>query len=398
MKNISYLLLFFITLNTHSQINESWNLNIDSYTHSTTNYSTLNPPIEIAEFSNNDRAILTQNGRFLKINKNGLIEWQKKLATCSRQRIIIDSNDNIILSCENKISCFDSFGVLKWEKDFKSIFNKEYQTIDALVSDSSNTIYLVGHFFHSKQIFQLAINEKGIVLWKNKFNQNVKDKNSFISPKEIILFDDKIYILAFDYSKSNTFIYSSNLNGKKSKEIQISYKIKKIKSDNEYLITIGHFNNLNDKLIYTKFDKELNVITKSEYNLPRNLDYEKSIRTTSSAIPNTKEDFEKDYITSYEINDFIILDSNNLLLVGNSSEEQWITNLNLNSGLTLNWHKNDDRYFNFKNKSSFHNYSIYSIIKNKNNYLISGICTEEDYQESKFIIYINLFTREISID
>jgi len=395
MKKILSILILFLIFGAQGQISESWNLNIDSYTHNSSNYASKNPPIEIAEFSNKDRVILTQKGTLTKLNTKGERIWKKEVLTCARQRIIVDINDNIFLSCGSEITKFDLNGEVVWKKEYSSNFNKKYLTFDALISDKDK-IYLVGHFFHSKYIFQLLITTSGNVLWKTKFKQGVDYDFSFLPPKQIILNDGRIYILAYDYSKSNSFLYLSNLNGKKRKEIQIDYKIKKLKLKKGVLFAIGHLNNLKDKLIFSKLDKELSMLEKSEFELPQNFDYEKAIRGWASSPP-TKEIFEKKYITAYTINDFEFLDNQNILVVGDSYEKPWIAKVDLKKEIVWNWDNEDSRYFNFNNEYFQHYFSLYSINQIENRFIISGICEEEDYKESGFKKYINIFIREMEL-
>lgn len=179
MKKILNILILFLTFGVQGQISESWNLNIDSYTHNSSNYASKNPPIEIAEFSNKDRVILTQKGTLIKLNLQGEKIWQKEVLTCARQRIIVDINDNIFLSCGSEITKFDLNGEVVWKKKYSSSFNKKYLTFDALISDKDK-IYLVGHFFYSKYICELLITTNGNVLWKTKFKQGVDSDFSFL--------------------------------------------------------------------------------------------------------------------------------------------------------------------------------------------------------------------------
>ncbi|TXE14916.1 hypothetical protein ES692_17620 [Psychroserpens burtonensis] len=396
MKNILNILIILLTFSVQGQISESWNLNIDSYTHNSSNYASKFPPIEIAEFSNGDNVVLSQNGTLVKLNANGEIIWRNEIKTCAQQRILIDSNDYIIFSCGTEITKFDSNGEIIWNKDYSNIFSKKYLTFDAITSDNGN-LYVAGHFFHSKHICQLSIDKNGNVLWKTKFKQDVDYEFSFLPPKQIVVFDNTIFILAHHYTKSNSFLYSSNLKGKKRKEKQVDFKIKKIKSFENSLFALGHLNNLKDKLIFGKVDEGLELSNISELKLPRNLEYNEN-STGWATKPPTKEEFEREYITAYNVNDFEFLNTKNLLIVGNSSGKPWILNLNLDNGITWNWDIADDRYFKFDNKYTSHYYVLYSINQVGNKYLISGISEEQDDQENRFVKYVNLFVREIEME
>ena len=396
MRNILNILILLLTFSVQGQILESWNLNIDTYTHNSSNYASKYPPIEIAEFSNSDKIILSQNGALVKLNTNGEIVWRKEIKTCAQQRILIDSNDNIIFSCGSEITKFALNGETIWSKDYSFTFNKKYLTFDAITSDNEK-IYVAGHFFHSKHICQLSIDKNGKVLWKTKFKQNVDYEFSFLPPKQIVIFNDAIFILAHHYSKSNSFLYSSNLKGKKRVEKQVDFKIKKLKSFKNSLFALGQLNNLKDKLIIGKVDNNLELSNISEFGLPRNFDYEKAIRSWATKPP-TKEEFEKEYITAYDVNDFEFLNSRNLLIVGNSYGKPWILKLDLDSGITWNWDISDNRYFKFSNRYTRHYYELYSINKVGNKYLVSGICEEQDDQEEMFVKYVNLFVREIEVE
>lgn len=350
----------------------------------------------MAKFSNGDNVVLSQNGTLAKIKTNGEIVWRKELKTCAQQRILIDSNNNIIFSCGSEITKFNSNGEIIWHKDYSNKFNKKYLTFDAITSDKDN-LYVVGHFFHSKNICQFLIDTNGKVFWKKMFKQEVDYEISFLPPKQIVLFENKLYILAYDNSKSISFLYSSNLNGEKRKYKQLDFIIKKLKSKDNSLFAIGHFNNLSDKLIFGKLDNNLNLIEKSEIELPRNCNYKKAIRSWAT-IPPTKEEFDKKYITSYEVNDFEFENAQNILVVGDSYGKPWITKINLSEKMIWNWDNEDFRYYKFNNEYSQHNLNLFSIAKVENHYLISGICEEEDYKESGFTKHINIFIREIEIE
>lgn len=396
MRNTLIILIFLLTFSAQSQISESWNLNIDTYTHNSSNYSQKFPPIEIAKFSNGDNVVLSQNRTLAKIKTNGEIVWRKELKTCAQQRILIDSNNNIIFSCGSEITKFNSNGEIIWNKDYSNKFNKKYLTFDAITSDKDN-LYVVGHFFHSKNICQLSIDKNGKVLWKKKFKQDVDYEFSFLPPKQIVLFENRLYILAYYNSKSISFLYSSNLNGGKRKFKQLDLIIKKLKSKDNTLFALGHFNNLSDRLIFGKLDNNLNLIEKSEIELPQNYNYKKAIRSWATTPP-TKEEFDKKYITSYEVNDFEFENAQNILVVGDSYGKPWITKINLSKKMVWNWDNEDSRYYKFNNEYSQHNLSLFSIAKAGNHYLISGICEEEDYKESGFTKHINIFIREIEIE
>lgn len=396
MRNSLIILIFLLTFSVQGQISESWNLDINTYTHNSSNYSQKIPPIEMAKFSNGENLVLSQNGTLAKINNNGEVVWRKELKVCAQQRILIDTNNNIIFSCGSEITKFNSNGEIIWNKNYSDIFNKKYLTFDAISSDKDN-LYFVGHFFHSKNICQLSIDTNGKVLWKKKFKQDVDYGFSFLPPKQIVLFENRLYILAYDNSKSISFLYSSDLKGAKRKYKQLDFKIKNLKSKDNTLFVLGHFNNLSDKLIFGKLDNNLNLIEKSEIELPRNYDYKKAMRSWATAPP-TKEEFDKKYKTSYEVNNFEFENTQNILVVGDSYGKPWITKINLSKKMVWNWQNEDSRYYKFNNVYSQHNLSLFSIAKVGNQYLISGICEEEDYKESGFTKHINIFIREIEIE
>jgi hypothetical protein len=396
MRNTLILLIFLLTYNVQSQISESWNLDINTYTHNSSNYSRKYPPIEIAKFSNGENVVLTQHGTLVKIKTHGEIVWRKEIEACAQQSIYIDSNQDIIMSCGSEITKFDSNGAIIWKKDYSDTFHKKNLTIDAITSDNEN-LYVVGHFFYSKYIYQLSIDPNGKVLWKKKFKQDVANEFSFSPPKQIVLFENRLYILAYDEVKSISFLYSSQLNGGKRKSKQIDFIIKKLKSKDNTLYALGHLNNLSDKLIFGKLDNDLNVREKSEIKLPRNFDYKKAIRSWSTPPP-TKEEFDKKYITSYDVNDFEFENAQNLFVVGNSYGKPWITKINLSKGIVWNWDEEDSRYYKFNNAYSQHFFSLYSIAKVGDQYMISGISEEKDNKENLFTIYVNIFIREIAIE
>jgi hypothetical protein len=145
-----------------------------------------------------------------------------------------------------------------------------------------------------------------------------------------------------------------------------------------------------------KLDKNLSLKNKSKFELPRNYEYEKAILSWAS-IPPTKEEFDKKYITSYNVNDFEFLDDKNILVIGSSYGKPWILNWNTETGLNWNWDRKDDRYFKFDNKYSQHNYSLCSINIVGDKFLISGISSEQDDHEKLFLICVNLFVREIKL-
>jgi len=396
MRNTLNIIILLLTFSVQGQISESWNLNIDSYTHNSSNYATKSPPIEIAEFSNSDKIILSQNGTLVKINTIGKIIWRKGIKTCAQQIILIDSNDNIIFSCGSKITKFDSNGEIIWNKDYSDSFNKKYLTFDAITSQSEN-LYVAGHFFHSKHICQLSIDENGNIRWKTKFKQDVDYEFSFLPPKQIVVFDDAIFVLAHHYTKSNSFIYSSNLKGKKRIEKHVHFKIKKIKLFKNSLFALGHLDNLKDKLIFGEINKNLELLNISDFKLPRNIVYKKAIRSWATNPP-TKEEFEKEHITGYDVNDFEFLDARNLLIVGKAYHKPWVLKLNLDEGINWSLDVKDDRYFNFNNEYTQHHYVLHSINKVENKYLVLGISEENDNQEDMFVNYINLFVREIIVE
>ena len=232
-----------LTFSVQGQISESWNLDIDSYTHNSSNYALKFPPIETAEFSNGDLVVLSQTGSLARFKNSGTIIWKKEIETCSQQRVIIDSNDDIIFSCGTEITKFDSNGEIIWNKDYSNTFSKKYLTFDAITS-ANDKLYIAGHFFHSKHLCQLSIDKNGNVLWKTKFKQDVDYEFSFLPPKQIVVSDNTIFVLAYHYTKSNSFLYLSNLKGKKRIEKDINYKIKKIKLFDNSLFAIGHLDNL----------------------------------------------------------------------------------------------------------------------------------------------------------
>ena len=396
MKITLNILLLILTFSVQGQISESWNFDIDSYTHNSSNYASKFPPLETAEFSNGDFVVLSQNGSLARFKNSGTIIWKKEIKTCAQQRVIIDSNNDIILSCGTEITKFDTNGEIIWDKDFSDTFSKKYLTFDAITSDNEN-LYVAGHFFHSKFICQLGIDKNGDVLWKTKFKQKVDYEFSFLPPRQIVVFDEKIYILSHHYTQSNSFIYSSNLYGKKRADSWFHFKIKRLKPFDNSLFALGHLNNLKDKIGFGKIEKNLSLSNISEFELPRNYDYEKAIRYWATTPP-TKEEFDKKYITSYDINDFEFLSADNLLIVGNSYGKPLILNLDLNNGINWSVDNLDDRYFKFNNKYTNHYNVLHSIHNIGNSYLVTGISEEQDDQEDRFVNYINLFVRKIKVE
>ncbi len=396
MRNTLNILILLLTFSVQGQISESWNLDIDTYTHNSSNYASKNPPIEIAQFSNNDKVILSQNGTLVKIDSKGETIWRKEISTCARQRIIVDLKDNIIFSCGSEITKFDLNGKMVWNNDYASSFSKEYMTFDAITFDQDK-IYLAGHFFYSKYICQLAIDNDGTVLWKKSYRQNVNFEFDFLPPKQIIVHNESIYILAHEYySSSKSVLYSSNLNGKKRKKTWINHKLKKLKSNKEFLFAVGQFDNKNEKLIVIKFNNDIEIIDKLEFSLPRKIEHNKSLRGYSSKP--TKKDLEKKYFTTYKVNDFEFLNDKSLLVVGDSSKRPWIAKLDLKKGIIWNYDNNDKRYYKYNNEFTMHSYSLFSVDTVKDKYLISGISQEQDDHEEMFIRYINLFVREIELE
>lgn len=396
MRNTLNILILLLTFNVQGQISESWNLDIDSYTHNSSNYASKFPPIETAEFSNGDFVVLSQNGSLARFKNSGSIIWKKEIKTCPQQRILVDYNDDIIFSCGTEITKFDSYGKIIWNKDYSNTFSKKYLTFDAFTY-ANDKLYIAGHFFHSKHLCQLSIDKNGNVLWKTKFKQDVDYEFSFLPPKQIVVSNNSIFVLAHHYTKSNSFLYSTNLNGKKRIEKEINYKIKKIQLFENSVFTIGHLDNLKDKIIFGKIDENLILSNISEFELPRNLEYNEN-STGWASKPPTKEEFEKEYITAYDINDFVFFGEQNILVIGNSSGKPWILNLDLDNGITWNWDKFDNRYFKFKDKYTSRYNVLHSINKVGNNYLVSGIFEEQNDQEEMFVKYVNLFVREIKVE
>lgn len=239
--------------------------------------------------------------------------------------------------------------------------------------------------------------KNGNVLWKTKFKQDVDFEFSFLPPKQIVVFDDAIFVLAHHYSKSNSFLYTSNLNGKKRIDKEVHFKIKKLKFYKNSLFALDQLDNLKDKMIFGKIDKYLELSNILEFELPRNLEYNENTPGWASKPP-TKEEFEKEYITAYDINDFVFLGEQNILVIGNSSGKPWVLNLDLDKGINWNWDIPDDRYYKFNNEYTRHYYVFNSINKVGNNYLISGISEEHNDQEKTFVTYVNLFVREIKVE
>jgi hypothetical protein len=396
MRKILNILILAMTFCVQGQISESWNLNTDTYNHNSSNYSSKYPPIEIVKLSNDNKVVLSQNGTLIKFNNNGEIIWQKKISNCFRQSLSTDENDNIYLSCNSDITKLDSSGATIWKKDYSSIFTREYVTFDAITTHD-NKIYVAGHFTYSKYICQLAVDNDGTVLWKKSYRQNVNSEFNFLPPKQIIVHNESIYILAHEYySFSKSILYCSDLNGKKRKKTWVNHKLKKLRSYNEFLFAVGQFDNKNEKLILIKLNNDIEIIDKLEFSLPRKIEHNKSLRGYSSKP--TKKELEKKHFTTYKVNDFEFLNDNSLLVVGDSSKRPWIAKLDLKKGIIWNYDNNDKRYYKYNNEFTMHSYSLFSIDKVKDKYLISGISEEQDDHEEMFIRYINLFVREIELE
>ena len=150
-------------------------------------------------------------------------------------------------------------------------------------------------------------------------------------------------------------------------------------------------------MIFGKINEKLDLSNILELKLLRNIDYEKAILNWSRKPP-TKEEFEKEYITVYDINDFEFINSNNIVIVGNSYGKSWYLNWELNKGINWNYEIVDDRYFKFNNKHTQHYYVLNAIKLVNNKFLICGISIENDDIESRFTEYINLFVREIEFE
>lgn len=395
MRKLTTIVFLFFSLLLQGQIEENWNLDIDTYTHNSSNYSSNNPPIEIALLSNAEMIILTQNGTLAKVNSSGKLVWEKPVSKCSEQRIISDNNDHFYVSCENLIKKFDFHGNLIWKRDYSDIFNKDYLAVAALTIHE-DTLFVVGSFYYSRSFFLLSTDLNGKVLWKKKFKQKEKYNFEFIPPQEITIKDGYIYVLANTFAKSESYIYSTKIDGTKLKEKKFYFTIKKLKIHNNLIYVIGHLDNLKDRLIIGEIDAHLNFNKISDFELPRNMIYEKAIRSFSS-IPPPKDEFEKEYITSYEIGDVEFIDENNLLIVGTSYGKPWLINLNTIQGINWNLEITDNRYFQFNNVSTIQYYKLNTIKYINNKFLVTGISEEEDYREAGFLYFINLFLREIKI-
>ena len=390
MTKILSILTLFLALNVQGQVTESWNLDIDQYTHNSSTYVTKHPPIEVALFSNNDMIILFQKGTFTKINSKGAIIWKKEIEACAQQRILIDKNNTITVSCGTTISKYNTDGTIIWEKDYSDRFTEQEITFDAITTYKGN-LYIAGHFIHENVIFQLALDQDGNILWKTSFEQEIADTHSLIPPKEIIIYKDQIITQAEHYSASRSVLYSSDLDGKISVKKPLDYKIKKLKPYNGSLIAVGQSGTFfNDDIIVNTVDINLTLSNFSTYSLPRNA----LISTTSS--PDELKPIQRTR-TNYTVNDFEFLDVNTIIVVGDSNVKPWIINLGINNKIIRNWDPIDTRYIKFNNENTHHSYQFTSIHKIGDKFLVSGIHKEEDDKEDLFTTYPNLFIRALEI-
>ena len=393
-KSLSLFFLLF-TAFLQSQVSESWSIEVDNYSQNSSNYSSQYQPLEIGKFSNGDLVVLTQNNKLIRYNTQREIAWKHELSKCSKQRLIVDDKDKVFMICDDEIYHYDQGGNLIWNLNFKELFKNDFLTFDAITSHEKN-IYLVGHFYHSRTIFQLAITKGGNVLWKRKYQQKVRYDHEILPPKEIYIYKDRIYILAHHHTSKKSFVYSSDLLGRRRKSKKINFKLKKIKVYKDRMYAVGHLDSLKDRLFLGELQEDLGVAQKMEVKLSPNMTYEKAIRWWASTPP-SKEEFEKDFRTSYEVHDFVFLDLENVLVVGTSYENPWLLKANINDGVVWNLDKEDKRYFKFQNVTSYHKTELYSVQLSEKGLLICGLSKEEDFREAMFTVFIHLFLREIEL-
>lgn len=393
---IFYILVLQVVCISNAQVNEIWNFNVETYVHNTSYYSEKNLPIEVIKFNDQSYIVLTQNQRLIKMSLSGNIIWENEIPRCSRQGIIKSDDESIMIICGKQLKKYDSDGDLVWEKNFSEILKDRNTLINDLTIGENGIIYLAGHFWNSSKIFISAIDIDGNILWKETFKQKNLDSYSIIQPKEILINNDNIFILAQDSSMRGSFLYTTNLVGKKRKEVKFGFDITKIKAYDSGLKTIGHTDSLKDHLIITKFDDNLNILKQKEFKLPRNMVYEKAVRFYSFKISEKK--FYKTHETNYTVNDFQYLNEEELIIVGNSFGDPWIVKVNENSGIVWNWTKKDNRYFKFDKQLTEHHYTYSSISKMGNNYILTGITTERDNDDDWINTYINLFFRSIRFE
>ena len=390
MKQFLTILITLVAFNLHGQVTESWNLDIDQYTHNSSTYITKHPPIEFALFSNSDMIILSQKGTFTKINSKGAIIWKKEIEACAQQRILIDENNVIIVSCGTTISKYNTDGTIIWEKDYSDRFTEQEITFDAITTYKGK-IYIAGHFIHENIIFQLALDQDGNILWKTSFKQEIENIHSLIPPKEIIIYKDQIITLAHYYPTSESVLYSSDLNGKINKKRLIGYKIKKLKPYNGSLIAVSQLGTFfNDAITVNTVDTNLTLSNFSTYTLPHNV----LLSTTPS--PNELKSIRRTR-TNYTVSDFEFLDVNTMIVVGNSNRKPWVINLDVHNKILRNWDPIDTRYIKFNNENTRHSYQFTAIHKIGDKFLVSGIHKEEDDKEDLFTTHLNLFIRALEI-
>jgi len=405
-KNLLFLFLTFIAFNSESQVTEDWEIAIDSYKHNSTNYSEDEPPIEFVVLSNSDIVVITQNETLAKLDSLGNLIWKKSFKPTgtlkyryNTQRIEKDNHDNIYIIKDNLLEKYNSDGVSIWQKDFASLLNKKRLKLRAITTDKFNNLYFASDEFYKNKVYVFKINNDGKLQWKRKIKQKIKSwDNGTVPPKEIFCFSDNIYILQHSYDSKNSLINKFNSKGKKREEIIIGYKVANIKSSDSSLFTVGITNLYakNDKIKILELDENLLKLDSIDYKLPRNIFYsKKAIRGSSQYPPPTKEEYEKNNITSYRIEDFVIDSNNNFLIVGASSNKQWLIKLNQNGELLFNWDKENKAYFKYNNFATFHNQELSRIKIHNDKLLITGLIQEEDFGEERFIYNINLFIKQV---
>ncbi|MCC1483340.1 hypothetical protein [Winogradskyella immobilis] len=395
-KYIFYILITKIVFVSNAQVNEVWNFNVETYIHNTSYYHEKNLPIEIIKFNDQTYIILTQDKSLIKMNLSGDIIWKNEISRCATQGIIKSDDESIMIICGKRLKKYNSDGGLVWEKDYTEILKDTHALINDITLGEDGIIYLVGHFWYqSSKIFISAIDIDGNIFWNEIFNQRNIESNSVIKPKEILINNDNIFILAQERAKNGSFLYTTDLFGKNRKEVGFQFEITKIKPYNNGLKTIGNSSGLKDYLIITKFDDSLNILKHKTFKLPRNMVYEKATRFYSFKI--SKKKFYKTHETVYTVNDFQYVNDEELIVVGNSFGDPWIIKVNENSGILWNWAKKDNRYFKFDKKYTEHRYTYSTISKTGDDYILTGIATEKDNDEW-LKTYINLFFRKIKLD
>lgn len=394
---VFYILISLVCLNTNAQVTKQWDLIVDAYKHNSSNYSTNTIPIETAILSNTDIVVVTQNNTFIKVNNQGEIIWKKDFKPKDRKqynslRILADNYDNIFLIKDEFIEKYDVNGNLIWINDFSKILNKDDLQIRAFTIDSNNNIYVSADIFYTKSIIAFKINAQGKLIWKKKIKQDIPSWHYLIRCKEILYHNDNVYILQHHYDSQISIINKLNSKGKKKEKYIFDYTIKQIKVFNDFIFTVGNTGSIqNDSIKIKKFNNNFVLTDSINFKLPRNISYSKeATKYLSFAI--TKEEYEKRYVTSYRVSDFILDSDDNFYIVG-ANNGQWVLKLDNKGALLDNQSIFNKKYHNYDKRVMDQGQVISSIRYCKGNIILTGLSSETDYSKKLFINNINLFLK-----